>query len=88
MRSYFVAAFAVAMIMHTVLSARSDEIPTLDLRPVCHGIASQGRCPLDVGIQTSFQQCVQSEQQVREQLKKEWSTFSAADSNIALHWLR
>jgi len=27
----------------------------------------------------TFEQCVQSEQQVREELKKEWSTFSAAD---------
>ena len=79
MRSYFVAAIAVAMIMPAVLSARSDEIPTIDVRPVCHGIASQGADPLDVGLQTSFQQCIQSEQEVREQLKKAWSTFSAAD---------
>jgi hypothetical protein len=79
MRCHFVAAIAIAMIITGVLSARSDEIPTLDVRPVCHGIASQGADPLDVGIQTSFQQCVQSEQQVREQLKKEWSTFSAAN---------
>jgi hypothetical protein len=79
MRCHFVAAIAIAMIITGALSARSDEIPTLDVRPVCHGIASQGADPLDVGIQTSFQQCVQSEQQVREQLKKEWSTFSAAN---------
>src|SRR5262249_20234455 len=28
---------------------------------------------------TNFEQCVQSEQAVREQLKKEWTAFSAAD---------
>jgi len=72
-------AIAVAMIMPAILPARSDEIPTLDVRPVCRGIASQSTDPLDVGLQTTFDQCVQSEQQVREQLKKEWSTFSAAD---------
>jgi hypothetical protein len=66
-RSHFVAAIATAMIITGVLSARSDEIPTLDVRPVYHGIASQGADPLDVGIQTSFQQCVQSEQQVQAQ---------------------
>jgi len=31
--------------------------------------------------QTSFQQCVQSEQATRDQLKKEWSTFTASDKN-------
>jgi hypothetical protein len=60
------------------LSARSDDIPTLDVNPVCHGIAMQGE--LEAGLQqTSFQQCVQSEQAVREEVKKEWSTFSSAD---------
>jgi hypothetical protein len=62
------------------LSARSDDIPTLDVNPVCHGIAMQGE--LEAGLQqTSFQQCVQSEQATREQIKKESSTFSAADKS-------
>ena len=77
------ATIAVAMIIPTVLAARSDEIPTLDVRPVCRGIASQSADPLDVGLQTTFEQCVQSEQDVREQLKKDWSTFSAADNGLA-----
>jgi hypothetical protein len=78
MRSYFAPAIAIAMVMPAILSARSDDIPTVDVRPVCRGIASQGE--LEVGLQqTNFEQCVQSEQAVREQLKKEWSTFSTAD---------
>jgi hypothetical protein len=37
---------------------------------------------LEVGLQrTSFERCVQSEQAVREDLKKEWSTFSTADKS-------
>jgi len=80
MRSYFVPATAMAMTLSVVLSARSDDVPNLDVRPVCCGIASQSSSnPADVGIKTTFEQCVQSEQQVREGLKKEWSTFSAAD---------
>jgi hypothetical protein len=60
------------------LSARSDDIPTLDVNPVCRGIASQGE--LEAGLQqTSFQECVKSEQAVRDEIKKEWSTFSTAD---------
>jgi hypothetical protein len=73
----FVATVLAALCL-SGLSARSDDIPTLDVNPVCRGIAMQGE--LEVGLQqTSFQQCVQSEQAVREQIKKEWSTFSTAD---------
>ena len=73
----FVATVLAALCL-SGLSARSDDIPTLDVNPVCHGIAMQGE--LEAGLQqTSFEQCVQSEQDVREQIKKEWSTFSTAD---------
>jgi len=67
------------MIIPAVLSARSDEIPTLDVQPVCRGIASQSGESLEAGLRENFEQCVQSEQDVREQLKKAWPTFSAAD---------
>jgi hypothetical protein len=78
MRSYFAPAMAMATIMAAILSARSDDIPTLDVNPVCRGIASQSE--LEAGLQrTNFEECVQSEQATREQLKKEWSTFSVPD---------
>jgi hypothetical protein len=71
-------ATVLAVVCLSGLSARSDDIPTLDVNPVCRGIAVQGE--LEAGLQqTSFQQCVQSEQSVREEVKKEWSTFSTAD---------
>jgi hypothetical protein len=80
MRNYFAPAIAIAMIMPAILPARSDDIPTLDVNPVCRGIASQRE--LEAGLQqTSFQQCVQSEQAVRDQIKKEWSGFSTADKS-------
>src|SRR5215469_2317470 len=73
----FVATVLAALCL-SGSSARSDDIPTLDVNPVCHGIAMQGE--LEAGLQqTSFQQCVQSEQDTREQIKKEWSTFTTAD---------
>ena len=78
MRSYFAPAIAIAMIMPPMPSSRSDDIPTLDVNPVCRGIASQSS--LEVGLQqTGFEQCVQSEQTVRDEVKKEWPTFSASD---------
>src|SRR5262249_18310763 len=67
-------------VYNMVPAARSDDIPTLDVNPVCRGIATQGE--LEAGLQqTSFEQCVKSEQDTREQIKKEWSTFSASDKS-------
>lgn len=78
MRSYFVPVTVIAMVMPAILSARSDDVPTLDVHPVCRGIASQSE--LEAGLQrTNFEQCLQSEQAVRDELKKQWSTFSTAD---------
>jgi hypothetical protein len=71
-------ATVLAALCLSALSARSDDIPTLDVKPVCHGIAMQGE--LEAGLQqTSFKQCVDSEQVVRDEIKKEWSSFSTAD---------
>ena len=74
MRSYFEVAIVMAIITPAILSARSDDIPNLDVRPVCRGIASQS-----ASNPGTFEQCIQSEQAVREQLKQGWPTFSAAD---------
>jgi hypothetical protein len=79
MRKGVVPALAIAMTMPANLSARCDEIPTLDAGPVCRGIANQSGDSLEAGLGSTSEQCVQSEQMVREQLRKEWSTFSAAD---------
>jgi hypothetical protein len=73
-------ATVLAVLCLSGLSARSDDTPTLDVNPVCRGIASQGE--LEAGLQqVSFQQCLQSEQAVRDELKKQWSTFSTADKS-------
>ena len=70
-------AFTAMMVVP--LWARSDGIPNLDVRPVCRGIASQAADPLVAGLKATFEECLKSEQAVREQLKREWPNFSAAD---------
>ncbi len=65
--------------MPSMVSARSDEALTLDVRQVCRGIASQSADPLATGLQASFEECVKSEQGVRGQLKQQWPIFSTAD---------
>jgi hypothetical protein len=73
----FVATVLAALCL-SGLPARADEYPTLNVAPVCHGIALQGE--LEAGLQrTNFEQCLQSEQAVREDLKKEWSNFTSDD---------
>jgi hypothetical protein len=59
----------------------ASEIPVLDIRPVCRGIASQSSDPgVGQGGQAqTFQQCVESERAVLEQIKQEWGTFAAED---------
>ena len=81
MLGHFVFGVTILTIVPSITWARSNEIPKLDVRPVCRGIASQSADP-GVGQRNqteTFQQCMESEQAVREQLKQEWSAFSAAD---------
>ena len=81
MRGHFVCGVTILTIIPTIVLGASDAIPTLDVRPVCRGIASQSSDP-GVGEKNqtqAFQQCLESEQAVLEQLKQKWSDFSAAD---------
>src|SRR5215467_1522268 len=67
-------------VYNMVPTARSDDVPTLDVNPVCHGIAMQGE--LEAGLQrTNFEQCVQREQATRDEIKKQWSTFTTPDKS-------
>jgi len=60
--------------------ARSDEVVTLKVDEVCHGIADQSSDSLQAGEQTvSFDLCMKAEQEDRDTIKKEWSTFSSDD---------
>jgi len=60
--------------------ARSDDVPELNVDPVCRGIAQQAKDPGEKGgPDLAFSQCVNSELAMRQQLSKEWSTFAPAD---------
>ena len=81
MRGHCVCLVAILTIVPSTVWAASDAIPTLGVRPVCRGIASQSADP-GVGQRDqteTFKQCIENEQAVLEQLKQVWSAFSAAD---------
>ena len=63
----------------------ADNVPTLNIEPVCQGIAQQGGSSFqDPQVAKEKQDCLQSEKQVREELVKQWSTFSGADKNACI----
>lgn len=74
------ASVSTALLLSTVLAAWSDEVPVLNLDPVCHGIAQRASGAGERGgPDLSFARCVRSEQAVRTKLVKRWSSFASAD---------
>jgi hypothetical protein len=58
----------------------ADSVPTLNVEQVCKGIAQQGGVSFhDTDINEEKQNCLDSEQAIRGELEKEWSSFAPAD---------
>ena len=80
MRGYLGIIIAVPVIVVTNLSARSDEIPILNVQPICRGITGEGDAQLQAGDRSvTMDECLNAEKIDRESIKKEWSEFSADD---------
>jgi len=57
-----------------------DSVPTLNVDEVCQGIAQQGGVSFhDTDIAEEKKNCLDSEHAIRDELAKEWSSFSPAD---------
>jgi len=79
-REFLTTCILILSLMTPILPARSDELPVLNVLPVCRGITSQGAAPLQAGDRSvTLKQCLDAEQADRETMKNEWSTFSASD---------
>ena len=71
---------SITLLLSAVLVARSDEVPVLDLQPICRCIAQEGSDAGERGApDLSFAQCVKSELAVKAKLAKEWSRYALAD---------
>jgi hypothetical protein len=71
-----------AVLAIAATSARSQEVPNLNLDPVCRGIAQQASTVAEKGApDIAFSQCIQSEQATRQKLADEWSTFSPSEKS-------
>jgi hypothetical protein len=59
-----------------------DKVPSLDVEQVCDGIAQQGGVSFhDPNIKVEKKNCLDSEHAIRDEIAKQWSSFSAADKN-------
>jgi hypothetical protein len=79
-RRTFVIATSPFLLMAAIVLAHAQDVPSLDIEPVCRGIAKQATTAGERGgPDLGLSQCIKSEQATRERLAKEWSTFAAAD---------
>jgi hypothetical protein len=80
MHRVLMTSSSAILLMMAIAPAYADEVPVLDVLPLCRGIVSQAAAPLEAGTRSmTVQQCLDAEQVDRETTKKEWSTFSASD---------
>lgn len=63
-----------------VVPALAQQVPQLNVDPVCRGISRNASGPGEVGDpDLSVRSCVASEMRVRKRLVRVWSRYSAAD---------
>jgi len=78
MQKFLALPFFLTLLITT--PARSDDVPVLNVDPICRGIAQQAATPSERGgPDLTFNDCISSEREVRTELVKQWSSFSAGD---------
>jgi hypothetical protein len=72
------SALALGLQILTLVAA--DAVPNLNVEQVCDGIAQQGGVTFhDPAITQEKKNCLDSENGIRSELEKQWTSFSPAD---------
>jgi hypothetical protein len=80
MLARLMGCISVSLVLAAASLARADDVPDLNVDPVCRGIAQQAADPGERGGPgLAFARCVKSEQTMRQKLTDEWSSFVPAD---------
>jgi hypothetical protein len=80
MRLLFNVSIGLPLLLISTLVAMADDVPVLDVQPICRGIAMQAANPTEKGgPDLTFNDCIKSERAVRDELTKTWSTFAAPE---------
>ena len=71
---------ALALGAQLMMPVVADGVPQLNVEQVCEGIAKQGGVTFhDPAIAQEKKNCLESELAIRDELVKQWSSFTAAD---------
>jgi hypothetical protein len=71
---------ALALGLQLLIPVAADGVPNLNVEQVCEGIAQQGGVTFhDPAIAQEKKDCLESEQGIRSELEKQWSSFSPSD---------
>jgi hypothetical protein len=82
MRALLMGSVPALVLFAASIPARADEVPQLNVDPVCRGIAKQSASPGEKGApDLGYTQCVQNEQAMRQKLVGEWSTFIPSEKS-------
>jgi hypothetical protein len=82
MHRVLVICISAVLLLTPILPAQSDQAPVINVQQVCRGIAEQENYPSETGgPDLAMSPCTESEQEVRAQLVKVWSTFAAIDKD-------
>jgi hypothetical protein len=78
-----------AQLLLPVAASAAEDVPQLNVEQVCEGIAQQGGVTFhDPAIASEKKNCLQSEQGVRDELVKQWSSFLPADKTSCVNEAR
>jgi hypothetical protein len=75
-----IGSVSTVLLLSGILAAWPEEVPVLDLNPICRGIAEGAAGAGERGgPDLSFAKCVRSEQAIRKRLVKTWSKYAPDD---------
>jgi hypothetical protein len=73
-------ALAVGLQLILPVAGNADTVPKLNVEQVCEGIAKQGGVTFhDPAIAQEKKNCLDSEQAIRDEIVKQWPSFSPVD---------
>src|ERR1700744_3406056 len=79
LRRILQGSLSIAFLLSAVLAAWSQQVPVLNLDPICHGIAHGASGAGEKGgPDLAYAQCMKSEQATRQKLVRQWSSFAPA----------
>jgi hypothetical protein len=75
---------AIVLAVATQASAKDVAVPNIDLEKVCRAAEGAMNDIYGAGTANDFDSCMNDEKAAREQLVKDWATFSTSDKALCV----